>query len=135
MGVGPYGHVGRNGHKPSIWRQRKRWAIQIISQGGGPEEIAKKWQVSRTSVHVEMKKRWPALYDEMKKRRWANHLAPKEICRRLQIVQLAPSKRQAARDIGISDARLHNFLARHAPDGVEAALEDYSEPEELEEAA
>ena len=117
--------MGRPGLPASVWALRKKQAIRVISEGGGFDAIGGAWGVSMVHAYVQVHARWPHLAEECKNRRYKCSLSPQEALRRLEIVKRSESQAAAAREIGITDTGLYYWLQRNAPDGIDAALEDY----------
>lgn len=118
-----------NPHKDSVWYVRRRKALAVIARGGGYAKIAEVWGVSRTYAYVAIRDKFPELQDEIHARRHSHSLKPEEIVHRLRLIASGMSYAAVARQLGLTPAAITRFLQRHAPDGVEDALETYEDDE------
>ena len=109
----------------SVWRLRKRKVIQIIAQNGGYREIGQAWGTSNVYANIQVRERWPHLAAEIRDRRFKNAYSAEVVYHRLQTVLESKTHRQAAKKLGITAPALHFFLKRHAPFGLEDAIDLY----------
>jgi len=109
----------------SVWRLRKRKVIEVIAKNGSYFDIGEAWGTSNVYANRQVRERWPHLANEMKARRFKNELHPEVIYQRLLIIKDSRTQREAAKRIGITHVAVHQLLRRHAPDGIDDALDLY----------
>lgn len=110
-----------------LWRQRKRIAMQVVSECGNIQMVAERWGVTNPAARKQLMKRWPSIYEALRSGRPRHQLHPHRVLHRLRVTARHGNQGRAAKELGIDRMALRQFLNRYAPDGLDEALALYEE--------
>ena len=115
-------------------KARVELAKSVAQSGGSLKHVAEQAGVSRERMHVILKRFAPEtlnrLYDN---RRPGRSMSAQQIRERLLFIKSCDdakiTRRRCAQEIGISETGLSIWIKKHAPFGIQDALNDFEEEE------
>ena len=124
------------GYDNAMHARRKAQAEAAIQEGLGFAHLAQRWNITSVAARAWCIKRMTELQCERlsENGRLAVHRACASVGDRLEMIALCRragwTDAKMARAIGIARSTLCQWMKRNAPDGLDAALEDFREEDE-----
>ena len=109
---------------------------QVAAEGGGLKELATAFGVSKVAARKWALRHQPENYQLIVengiRRRVINPITATEHLRRLRLVQDYKKQTAVAAELNVSPSAVCLYLKRHAPWGIEEAIEHFTEIAEME---